>query len=210
VEVTFTRSSNTNVFATKETISSFLAGVSEEFRRRGVLYLVGESSLVIEGKRSFVNEIIVAGEVDEHDQDDFRRAVDSAASVAGIAVAIEHPADVIPLPADAASRARRVTGFHRDDAPLQIRHFDPYTTSIRFIARGDEPDYDLVVSFLEMGWVEMSGLDDEIRKLLPRFSFDTIQQDPAEFRRKFKGLTQIWRARAGVGSDGLTAGGVKV
>jgi len=136
--------------------------------------------------------------------------VQAEIAVAGIAVAIEHPADVIPLAEDAASRARRVTGFHRDDAPLQIRHFDPYTTSIRFIARGDEPDYDLVVSFLEMGWIDMSGLDDEIRKLLPRFSFDTIQQDPAEFRRKFKGLTQIWRAKSGMASDGSTVGTVKV
>jgi hypothetical protein len=30
--------------------------------------------------------------------------------------------------------------------------------------------------------------------LLPQFTSETIQQDPAEFRRKYKGLLQMWRA----------------
>lgn len=198
------------MFATKETISNFLSGVSQAFERPGILYLVGEASLVIEGKRSFVTEIIVAGEVDEHDREIFREAVDEAASDAGIAVTIEHPGDVIPLPDRASSGRKKVSGFQDDGAPLQFRHYDPYTTAIRFIARGDEPDYDLVVSFLEMGWVEMPVLESEIKKLLPKFSFETIQQDPAEFRRKFKGLAQIWHARSSIRSDGLISGTVKV
>lgn len=198
------------MFASEQTISAFLSDLVETFPREGILYVVGESSLVLEGKRPYCSEIIVALEIDGAGREDFRRAVDAAASRAGIAVTIEHPGDVIPLPGASSTRSRRVSGFADEDGRLHVRHFDPYTTAIRFIARGDEPDYDLVVAFLEMGWLEMDDLQNEIRVLLPRFSFETIQQDPAEFRRKFKGLTQIWHSRSRVGSDGLAHGRMQV
>ncbi len=41
------------------------------------------------------------------------------------------------------------------------------------------------------GWREWNAL---LASLLPRFTSETLQQDPAEFRRKFKGLLQMWRA----------------
>ena len=37
-------------------------------------------------------------------------------------------------------------------------------------------------------------MDAQLGELLPRFSADTIQQDPSEFRRKYKGLGQMWHA----------------
>jgi hypothetical protein len=184
------------MFASKHEIACFIEGVTSGFRRSGTLYLVGEGSLVLEGKRSFCSEVIVAGDIEPDDAATFQSAVDDAASGVGLAVAIEHPADVIPLPDGAASRARPVTGFDDGDESLRVRHFDPYTTAIRFVARGDEPDYDLVVAFLEMGWIDSVGLEREVLALLPRFSFETIQQDPAEFRRKYKGLKQMWLAQS--------------
>jgi hypothetical protein len=75
-----------------------------------------------------------------------------------------------------------------------VYHFDPYSVAFRFIARGDEPDYHLVLSFLEHGWIRMDEMDALLSGLLPRFSFETIQQDPAEFRRRYKGLRQMWLA----------------
>lgn len=198
------------MFATRETISTFLSGLLQTFEHGGILYLVGESSLVIEGRRAYCSEIIVAPEVAETEYLRFRRSVDVAASRAEIAVAIEHPRDVIPLPANAPVRSKPVAGFPDGGHALKVRHFDPFTTAIRFMARGDEPDYDLVVAFLEMGWIDMAGLQREIDALLPEFSFETIQQDPAEFRRKFKGLTQIWNARSRVASNGSAGIGLKV
>ena len=40
----------------------------------------------------------------------------------------------------------------------------------------------------------MEELNASLSALLPRFSAETIQQDPAEFRRKYEGLLQMWRA----------------
>lgn len=183
------------MFAFKKTLERFLFEVTDRYTDDAVLYLVGECSLVIEGHRSFCSEVIVTSDVSVEKQASFRAAVDAAAALVGLAVAIEDPGDVIPLPEQARVRSRAVTGFDAHATGLRIRHFDPYTTAIRFIARGDQPDYDLVVALQEMGWINMAALEEEIQLLLPRFSFDTIQQDPAEFRRKFKGLTQIVNAR---------------
>jgi hypothetical protein len=185
------------MFASKESIASLLDGVRSNFLKPGDLYLVGESSLVVEGIGDFCNEVILAYEVAQSESAALREVVDRAGQAEGLTVSIEHPADVIPLPADTSSRSRLVSGFEDNPSyPLRIRHYDPYSVAIRFIARGDEPDYMLALSLLENGWISMDQFEHEIQALLPRFSYDTIQQDPAEFRRKLKGLFQMYNAYA--------------
>ena len=71
------------MFTTRESIVSFLEAVCAEFRKPGILYLVGESSLVVEGLRDFCTEVIVASLVGEDDYAVFCEAVDVAASGVG-------------------------------------------------------------------------------------------------------------------------------
>jgi hypothetical protein len=66
--------------------------------------------------------------------------------------------------------------------------------AFRFIARGDEPDYHLVLTYVEHGWITLEEMKARLAALLPRFTAETIQQDPAEFRRKYKGLLQMSEA----------------
>ena len=77
---------------------------------------------------------------------------------------------------------------------LSVLHFDSYNTAFRLIARGDEPDYFVVIAFLERGWIELEEMDRKLADLLPQFTAETIQQDPAEYRRKNKGLRQLWKS----------------
>ena len=184
------------MFATTQALNQTLTEIRARSGAAGTLFLVGESSLVVEALTGYCTEVIFAAEVGEY-QTELCDVIDTCASAAGLAVSIEHPAEVIPIPLNAADRARPVTGFEDDASmPLKIRHFDPFSVAIRFMARGDEPDYHLVIGLLEAGWITMEQLENEVQDLLPRFSFDTIQQDPAEFRRKFKGLRQMWGAYA--------------
>ncbi|HWP38266.1 MAG TPA: hypothetical protein VNL18_12010 [Gemmatimonadales bacterium] len=104
---------------------------------------------------------------------------------------IESPGDIIPLPSGHESRARAIS--HSSPG---LAHFDPYSVSFRLLARGDEPDYHLVLRYLRHGWMTVREMDALLADLLPRFSNETIQQDPAEFRRKYKGLKQMWAAEA--------------
>jgi hypothetical protein len=62
------------------------------------------------------------------------------------------------------------------------------------VARGDEPDYRTVLRYLRHGWMTLETMDRLLEETLPRFTRETIAQDPAEFRRKYRGLTQMWRA----------------
>ena len=113
----------------------------------------------------------------------------------GVELLVESPAELIPLPAGYEQRARpiEIPEVSREYG-LEFFHFDPYSVAFRFIARGDEQDYQMALNYLEHGWVTFEEMDAMLVDLLPRFSFETIQQDPAEFRRKYKGLLQMWRA----------------
>ncbi len=165
------------------------AGLSSPAR----LYLVGESSLVVEGWREWTDQLVYTGEA--ADLGLLRPIVEAVAAQQGIRLVCESPTEVIPLPPGHERRARRWR-FEGQTTParLELFHFDPYSTAIRLIARGDEPDYRVALEFLRQGWIQLSELDRQLSELLPQFSLETIQQDPAEFRRKYKGLRQMWLA----------------
>ncbi len=104
----------------------------------------------------------------------------------------ESPADVIPLPAGWSERARPLrAGFAGVGGPLEVLHFDPYSVVLRLVARGDEPDYVAALEYARRGWVNVPDLEAVLTVVVPRFTSETLAQDPAEFRRKFRGLRQL-------------------
>jgi hypothetical protein len=90
---------------------------------------------------------------------------------------------------------------------LELRHFDPYSVVLRLIARGDEPDYVAALEYVLHGWVEPVRLEGLLGEVVPRMTSETLAQDPAEFRRKFKGLRQLYRRSHAVYSPGGTRAG---
>jgi hypothetical protein len=180
----------TDSFIDRETLNAFLARLDAAFARPGRLYLIGETTQVYEGWRRWTTRAELTADVAEEDRAAFDDALARAAG--GLEVYDESPADLIPLPDGYAERARPAAAEGLDH--LEVYHFDPYSVAFRFIARGDEPDYHLVLLYLERGWITMAAMEDHLERLLPRFSLETIQQDPAEFRRKYKGLKQMAQA----------------
>ncbi len=168
--------------------------------RGGRLYLLGDTSHLLERWHPAVTSLSLAT-----DGDAVGEAVATAAAAAaarhGIPVAFESPADVVPLPDGSATR-HRPTGYAWDvpGGRLEVLHYDPYAVICRGIVRGDEPDYQTALRYLRHGWVTLEHMTELYQALLPSFSTETIAQDPAEFRRKFKGLTQMWRAAASAAS----------
>ena len=176
---------------TRDRISEYLTAVVAAFPHAGRLYLVGETSQLFTGWREWVEAIEVAGEVAPEHSGELSETIHSVAVRLGVEVIEESPADVIPLPVGYEERAIPI---ETPAGPLRLFHFDPYSVAYRFIARGDEPDYHLVLMYLRHGWLHMSELDSRLTDLLPRFTSETIQQDPAEFRRRYKGLKQMAEA----------------
>jgi hypothetical protein len=185
---------------TRDTLVQFITRLDAAFGRPGRLFLIGESTHVYEGWRAWTRQIEFTAEVSLDARGQFSRIVAALRADLGIPIFDESPADVIPLPDGFADRARPVRGPSAHGSParpvthLTLHHFDPYSVCFRYIARGDEPDYHLVLTYVEHGWVTLDELNERLEALLPRFTCETIQQDSAEFRRKYKGLMQMARA----------------
>jgi hypothetical protein len=183
----------TSAYVTRPLLLDFIARLDREFGRPGRLYLVGETSQVFEGWRPWAPRIEFTAEVASDDRGAFSQVAGSVAEELGVSAIDECPGDVIPLPEGHEARARAAAA---GAAPkhLVLYHFDPYSVAFRFIARGDEPDYHLVLTYVEHGWITLEEMKERLAALLPRFTAETIQQDPAEFRRKYKGLLQMSEA----------------
>jgi len=152
------------------------------------LYLVAGTSHLAEGWRERVSRLDLAGDPGTIDV-----AVREAGAALELPVRWESPADVIPLPAGAAERARAVPPeVAGAGGGLEILHFDPYSVVLRLVARGDEPDYVAALEYLRRGWVDLARLETLLADVVPRFTNETLAQDPAEFRRKFRGLRQLY------------------
>jgi hypothetical protein len=175
--------------ARRRDLAALVAAVRRDVTREARLYLVSTTSHLAEGWREPVPRFELAGDLGAAD---LERAVIDAASALDIAVVWESPAEVIPLPSGSADRARPVSvEVAGAGGPLEVLHFDPYSVVLRLVARGDEPDYVNSLEYLRRGWVELARLEALLADVLPRFTSATLAQDPAEFRRKFRGLRQL-------------------
>lgn len=176
------------------------------------LYLVSRTSHLAEGWRDRVPALELAG--DSH-RPELGDVVREAGRALGVRVVWQSPADVIPLPAGWEERSLGTEALAEVARPakigeggtgngLELRHFDPYSVVLRLIARGDEPDYVAALEYVLHGWVEPARLEGLLAEVVPRMTNQTLAQDPAEFRRKFKGLRQLYSRSHTVYSPGGT------
>ena len=186
------------------------------------LYLVSRTSHLAEGWRDRVPAFELAGDAGGAE---LGEAVREAGRALGVDVVWESPADVIPLPVGWEERSRPAmveqggTGNSLEPGVpaartlrggVEIRHFDPYSVVLRLIARGDEPDYVAALEYVLHEWVEPARLEALLGEVVPRMTNQTLAQDPAEFRRKFKGLRQLYLRSHAVYSPGGTRAGEAV
>jgi hypothetical protein len=182
------------------------------------LYLVSRSSHLAEGWCDRVPALELAGDTHLRQGDggqagsaELGEAVRESGRALGVDVVWESPADVIPLPAGWEDRSLPATIGQGDAGnALEIRHFDPYSVVLRLIARGDEPDYVAALEYVLHAWVEPARLEGLLSEVVPRMTNQTLAQDPAEFRRKFKGLRQLYLRSHAVYSPGGTRAGEAV
>ena len=184
----------TGAVVTRESLREAIGRIDGLYGGEGCLYLIGETSHVAEGWRDWTTQVEFFGDVDPVRKAYLADAVRNVMEDSGLSIIEEFPGDLIPLPDGYLDRARDLSdaGF-ASGFRLKVRHFDPYSVVYRFIARGDEPDYHIALMYLDRGWITFDEMDSRLEGLLPRFSLETIAQDPAEFRRKYRGLTQMWR-----------------
>jgi hypothetical protein len=168
-------------------LTALIAAVRRSVGAPARLYLVAGTSHLAQGWRERVARLELAGDPGASDA-----AVRAAGAALELPLVWESPADVVPLPAGVAERARPVPpAVAGTGAGLEVLHFDPYSVVLRLVARGDEPDYVVALEYLRRGWVELARLETLLADVVPRFTNASLAQDPAEFRRKFRGLRQL-------------------
>ena len=186
-------------------LSKVIAAARQSTAAPARLYLVSRTSHLAEGWCDRVPELELAGDTGNTA---LGEVVRQAAREIGVDVVWQSPVDVIPLPKGWEERSRLATRVQGDTGnALEIRHFDPYSVVLRLIARGDEPDYVAALEYVLHGWVEPARLEGLLSEVVPRMTSETLAQDPAEFRRKFKGLRQLYLRSHEVYSPGGTRAG---
>ena len=196
VEKNRTRVTASSAVITADELRDVLGKIDGAYDGEGCLHLIGETSHVAEGWREWTTQIEFFGDVVPIRRTFLYTAIEKVVEETGCRIINEFPGDLIPLPKGYMERARDVSdATFIDGLRLNVRHFDPYSVVFRFIARGDEPDYHIALMYLEKGWITFDEMDRRLEALLPEFSLETIAQDPAEFRRKYRGLAQMWSKR---------------
>ena len=189
-------------------LGALIAAVRKGVATPARLYLVSRTSHLAEGWCDRVPAFELAGDTGRAE---LGEAVRETARALGVELVWESPADVIPLPVGWEARSRpAMIGQGGPGNALELRHFDPYSVVLRLIARGDEPDYVAALQYVMHGWVEPARLEGLLGEVLPRMTSQTLAQDPAEFRRKFKGLRQLYLRNHAVYSPGGTRAGEAV
>jgi hypothetical protein len=186
-------------------LRTLIAAVRQRVAAPARLYLVSRTSHLAEGWCDRVPALELAGDSGGAELGD---AVRDAGRALEVDLVWESPADVIPLPVGWQERSRPATiGQGGTGNALDLRHFDPYSVVLRLIARGDEPDYVAALEYVLHQWVEPARLEGLLAEVVPRMTNQTLAQDPAEFRRKFKGLRQLYLRSHAVYSPGGTRAG---
>jgi hypothetical protein len=189
-------------------LETLIAAVRQRVAAPARLYLVSRTSHLAEGWCDRVPAFELAGDAGGAE---LGEAVREAGRALEVDLVWESPADVIPLPVGWEERSRpAMIGQRGTRNALELRHFDPYSVVLRLIARGDEPDYVAALQFVLHGWVEPARLESLLGEVVPRMTSETLAQDPAEFRRKFKGLRQLYLRSHAVYSPGGTRAGEAV
>ena len=189
-------------------LGTLIAAVRRSVAAPARLYLVSRTSHLAEGWCDRVPAFELAGDAGRAE---LGEAVREAGRALGVDLVWESPADVIPLPAGWEERSRpAMIGQGGTGNALELRHFDPYSVVLRLIARGDEPDYVAALEYVLHEWVEPARLEGLLGEVVPRMTNQTLAQDPAEFRRKFKGLRQLYLRSHAVYSPGGTRAGEAV
>lgn len=170
-------------------ITEFLRQLGERYRGGGRLWLVGGTTIVLEGHRAQTLDIDLAIEADPADEGRLLQAIRELKEVLLVNVEQVSPADFIPLPSGYRERGRFIRRF----GGLDVFHFDFYSTALSKIERGSEQDFADVLALLRAGQVEWPLLESCFDEILPQFGQRSLKQDPEEFARKFAALARMWQ-----------------
>jgi hypothetical protein len=177
----------------QQRIIEFLRRLGEQSRAAGRLYLVGGTTIVLEGYRAHTLDIDLTIEASPGDETRLLQSVRDMKNALAVNVEQVSPADFIPLPGGYRERCEFIGRFGN----LDVFHFDLYSTALSKIERGTEQDFADVQALLKAKRIEWKKLAAYFEEVLPQMGLKSLKQDPENFERNFRALERLWRAAGG-------------
>jgi hypothetical protein len=162
-------------------IREFLQALGSRFRHPGRVYLVGGTTIVLQGLRAQSADIDLTFETDPAHRAELVRAIRELKDSMDVNVEEVSPAEFIPLPEGHESRAAFVGryGF------LDVYHFDPYSTALSKIERGADKDFDDVRALIRSGMIAWGRLKGYFDRVMETYGVRSLRQDERRFRAHF-------------------------
>jgi len=159
-------------------------------------YLQGGCISVLQGRRGATVDVDYDAEVAERDFGEWERALCESAAELQINVEPAGPGDFLPLPEGWQARCRFVDQY----GTVAVYTFDPYSTALAKLARGNRTDLADVQGLLRSGQVERARLRAMARSITPRWNARVARQSAEAFLAKVEAFLQGWEGRSDQGA----------
>lgn len=153
----------------------------------GALYLVGGSMLVYQGYRPRTRDVNYRVELTSGDDGQFIQALRATQRVSNLNVEQASPADFIPLPHGWKERSPFLT----QEGGLTVYAFDPLSTALSKIERGQERDIDDVLALCRAKVLTVDEIVAGFKEIAPRIEREALPRiTEDDFRRKIEAFAQ--------------------
>jgi hypothetical protein len=176
---------------TSDRLRRFLERLGSEYRGPGRIYLVGGTSLLLDGLKAATKDVDLSISLAPRQHEDFVRALIRLRNELQIAVEEVSPGDFIPLPSGVENRHR----YLGRTGQLEVFSFDPVSTALAKLARGRAQDISDVLALLHNGHLEVDVLVTAFEEILPRVATEALTITEDDFRRKFTAFLALARER---------------
>lgn len=172
-------------------LEALLSRLAQRVRVPVRLYLQGGSISVLQGRRDATAHVDYDAEVAEADFGQWERALREVAAELQINAEPAGPGDFIPLPDGWQARCR----FVAQRGTVAVYTFDPYSTALAKLARGNRTDIADVQGLLSSGEVDRERLRAMARSIAPRWNARIARQSADDFLIKMEAFLEGWGVR---------------
>jgi len=144
-------------------LTEFLTRLSREYTRPARIFLVGGTSLLLDGAKNTTKDIDIVVQLSQPNDARFPEVVQRLRHQMNMAIEEVSPGDYIPLPSGSDERHVFVGQWKQ----LTVFKFDPVSTALAKIARSGVADTEDVIAMIEMGLLNIATLESAFHEILP-------------------------------------------
>jgi len=159
-------------------LEALLRALGESFRFPARLYLSGGEGMIWRGLRAATQDVDIAYDVADAHHDAWIRSLRELKERLSINIEEAQPADFIPVPPGAESRAEFI-GRH---GSVDVFLIDPYSVALAKAERGLGRDIADIRALVAADVIAPDKLRELLEAILPEYERTSVRADPVRFR----------------------------